>query len=64
MDDWRRFAQQMASLARDLLSQESLHDTLDRITASATELVEDCDAAASSSCGAPRCSPWPPPNRW
>ncbi|EFD64784.1 conserved hypothetical protein [Streptomyces lividans TK24] len=45
MDDWRRFAQQMASLARDLLSQESLHDTLDRITASATELVEDCDAA-------------------
>ena len=45
MDDWRGFAQQMASLARDLLSQESLHDTLERITASATELVEDCDAA-------------------
>ncbi|MFD5650477.1 MULTISPECIES: GAF and ANTAR domain-containing protein [unclassified Streptomyces] len=45
MDDWRGFAQQMASLARDLLSQESLHDTLERITASATELVDDCDAA-------------------
>ncbi|XKK61010.1 GAF and ANTAR domain-containing protein [Streptomyces sp. ARC32] len=45
MDDWRGFAQQMASLARDLLAQESLNDTLERITASATELVEDCDAA-------------------
>ncbi|MFG3335078.1 GAF and ANTAR domain-containing protein [Streptomyces tendae] len=45
MDDWRGFAQQMASLARDLLAQESLNDTLRRITASATELVADCDAA-------------------
>ncbi|MFG2682227.1 GAF and ANTAR domain-containing protein [Streptomyces sp. NPDC048392] len=45
MDDWREFAQQMASLARDLLAQESLDDTLERITASATELVDDCDAA-------------------
>ncbi|MYS54885.1 antitermination regulator, partial [Streptomyces sp. SID6013] len=45
MDDWRGFAEQMASLARDLLAQESLNDTLGRITASATELVEDCDAA-------------------
>ncbi|NEB12573.1 GAF and ANTAR domain-containing protein [Streptomyces coelicoflavus] len=45
MDDWRGFARQMASLARDLLAQESLNDTLARITASATELVEDCDAA-------------------
>lgn len=45
MDDWRGFAQQMASLARDLLSQESVKDTLERITSSATELVEGCDAA-------------------
>ncbi|KOX40834.1 GAF and ANTAR domain-containing protein [Streptomyces ardesiacus] len=45
MDDWRGFAEQMASLARDLLAQESLNDTLERITASATELVADCDAA-------------------
>ncbi|WP_399881239.1 GAF and ANTAR domain-containing protein [Streptomyces sp. BBFR51] len=43
--DWRGFAQQMASLARDLLAQESLNDTLERITGSATELVEGCDAA-------------------
>ncbi|GAA2585408.1 MULTISPECIES: GAF and ANTAR domain-containing protein [Streptomyces] len=45
MDDWRGFAQQMASLARDLLAQESLNDTLERITTAATELVADCDAA-------------------
>ncbi|WP_395576489.1 GAF and ANTAR domain-containing protein [Streptomyces sp. BK79] len=45
MEDWRGFAQQMASLARDLLAQESVNATLERITASATELVEDCDAA-------------------
>ncbi|OVZ99800.1 antitermination regulator [Streptomyces sp. CS113] len=45
MDDWRQFSQQMASLARDLLAQESVNDTLRRITASATELVADCDAA-------------------
>jgi transcriptional regulator with GAF, ATPase, and Fis domain len=45
MDDWRGFAEQMASLARDLLAQDSVNDTLRRITASATELVADCDAA-------------------
>ncbi|MFE0822214.1 GAF and ANTAR domain-containing protein [Streptomyces sp. NPDC058847] len=45
MDDWRGFAEQMASLARDLLAQESVNDTLKRITFSATELVEGCDAA-------------------
>ncbi|MFG3251222.1 GAF and ANTAR domain-containing protein [Streptomyces sp. NPDC048187] len=45
MDDWRDFAQQMASLARDLLAQETLDDTLERITSAATELLEDCDAA-------------------
>ncbi|MER6029937.1 GAF and ANTAR domain-containing protein [Streptomyces sp. NPDC001851] len=43
--DWARFAQQMASMARDLLAQESLGATLERITGSATELVEGCDAA-------------------
>ncbi|MFI8949895.1 GAF and ANTAR domain-containing protein [Streptomyces sp. NPDC053750] len=45
MEDWRRFAQQMASLARDLLAQDSVNDTLERITGAATELVEGCDAA-------------------
>ncbi|MFD9389481.1 GAF and ANTAR domain-containing protein [Streptomyces sp. NPDC060000] len=42
---WDRFAQQMASMARDLLAQESVDATLRRITASATELVDGCDAA-------------------
>ncbi|MFJ3230836.1 ANTAR domain-containing protein [Streptomyces sp. NPDC086787] len=35
----------MASMARDLLTQDSVAATLERITASATELVEGCDAA-------------------
>ncbi|MEU6104317.1 GAF and ANTAR domain-containing protein [Streptomyces flaveolus] len=43
--DWRAFAEEMASLARDLLAQESVRDTLERITGAATELVEGCDAA-------------------
>ncbi|MGW2516174.1 GAF and ANTAR domain-containing protein [Streptomyces sp. NPDC001617] len=43
--DWERFAQQMASMARDLLAQDSVTATLERITASATELVDGCDAA-------------------
>ncbi|MFD8394630.1 GAF and ANTAR domain-containing protein [Streptomyces sp. NPDC059680] len=43
--DWSRFAQQMASMARDLLAQDSVGATLERITASATELVAGCDAA-------------------
>ncbi|MET9831577.1 GAF and ANTAR domain-containing protein [Streptomyces sp. NPDC006385] len=43
--DWGRFARQLASLARDLLAQDSVDATLDRITASATELVGGCDAA-------------------
>ncbi|CAL9278510.1 GAF and ANTAR domain-containing protein [Streptomyces sp. SudanB91_2054] len=41
--DWREFAQQLASLARDLLAQESVEATLERITSAATELVEGCD---------------------
>ncbi|SEG95554.1 GAF domain-containing protein [Actinacidiphila yanglinensis] len=36
----------MASMARDLLAQDSVDTTLERITASATELVDGCDAAA------------------
>lgn len=43
--DWARFAQDMAAIARDLLAQESVDATLERITGSATELVEGCDAA-------------------
>ncbi|MGK9461338.1 GAF and ANTAR domain-containing protein [Streptomyces sp. G6] len=43
--DWRYFAQQMASLARDLLAQETVDATLERITQAATELVEGCDEA-------------------
>ncbi|MFI7388685.1 GAF and ANTAR domain-containing protein [Streptomyces sp. NPDC049813] len=43
--DWQLFAQQMATMARDLLAQSSEADTLERVTQSATELVEGCDAA-------------------
>ncbi|WP_225827574.1 GAF and ANTAR domain-containing protein [Streptomyces naphthomycinicus] len=43
--DWREFAQQMASMSRELLAQSSVEDTLTCITSSATELVEGCDAA-------------------
>ncbi|MFF4014945.1 GAF and ANTAR domain-containing protein [Streptomyces sp. NPDC001843] len=43
--DWRTFAQQMASMARLLLAEESVGATLARITSSAVELVEGCDAA-------------------
>ncbi|QFR02374.1 GAF and ANTAR domain-containing protein [Streptomyces phaeolivaceus] len=35
----------MASMAREFLAQPSVASTLERITASATELVEGCDAA-------------------
>ncbi|MET8449103.1 GAF and ANTAR domain-containing protein [Streptomyces sp. NPDC005209] len=43
--DWRTFAEQMATMARDLLAQDSVQATLERITHSATELVDGCDAA-------------------
>ncbi|MET9392211.1 GAF and ANTAR domain-containing protein [Streptomyces sp. NPDC006624] len=43
--DWRSFAQQMASVARDLLAQDSVGSTLARITRSAVERVPGCDAA-------------------
>lgn len=42
---WREFAQQMASMARSLLAQTSVDDTLKSITSSAITLVEGCDAA-------------------
>jgi hypothetical protein len=34
--DWKRFAQQMASMARNLLAQDSVNAALEWITASAT----------------------------
>ncbi|MFJ2728943.1 GAF and ANTAR domain-containing protein [Streptomyces collinus] len=43
--DWRGFAEQMATLARELLAQSSVEDTLACITSSAVELVEGCDTA-------------------
>ncbi|MFD9093110.1 ANTAR domain-containing protein [Streptomyces collinus] len=43
--DWRTFAQQMATMARDLLAQDSVRATLERITSSAVELVQGCEAA-------------------
>ena len=43
--DWRAFAERMAALARDLLAQDTVTETLERITRSATELVPGCDAA-------------------
>ncbi|MFD5403163.1 ANTAR domain-containing protein [Streptomyces griseorubiginosus] len=43
--DWSVFAQQMAGMARNLLAQDSVAGTLDRISASATELVEGCTSA-------------------
>lgn len=43
--DWQVFAQSMATMARDLLAQDSVTATLEKITACATELVEGCDAA-------------------
>ncbi|SCK14938.1 GAF and ANTAR domain-containing protein [Streptomyces sp. WMMB 322] len=43
--DWERFAAHMGAMARDLLEQGSVDTTLERITASATEIIEGCDAA-------------------
>lgn len=43
--DWQEFAQRMAAMARDLLAQDSVGATLDRITASAVALVDGCEAA-------------------
>ncbi|MFD6418795.1 GAF and ANTAR domain-containing protein [Streptomyces sp. NPDC060194] len=43
--DWHKFAQQMSAMAHDLLMQPTVDSTLERITASASDLVEGCDAA-------------------
>ncbi|MYU06096.1 ANTAR domain-containing protein [Streptomyces sp. SID8366] len=43
--DWQQFGHQMASMARDLLAQPSVDATVKRITDSAHDLVEGCDAA-------------------
>ncbi|MEU6058767.1 GAF and ANTAR domain-containing protein [Streptomyces sp. NPDC047097] len=43
--DWAEFARRMATLARDLLAQPSVDATLKRITESAVELMDGCDAA-------------------
>ncbi|MHB9863823.1 GAF and ANTAR domain-containing protein [Streptomyces sp. YIM S03343] len=43
--DWRGFAERMATMARDLLAQDSVDATLERITRTATEVVEGCDAS-------------------
>lgn len=43
--DWRVFAREMASMARDLLAQDSVEATLGQITRAAVELVSGCDAA-------------------
>ncbi|MFJ2926728.1 GAF and ANTAR domain-containing protein [Streptomyces massasporeus] len=43
--DWREFAREMASMARDLLAQDSVGTTLEHITGAATQHVTGCDAA-------------------
>jgi GAF domain-containing protein len=43
--DWRAFAGGLAEMARELLAQNSVETTLERITASAVGLVPGCDAA-------------------
>ncbi|WP_420855489.1 hypothetical protein [Streptomyces humi] len=61
--DWSRFAHQMATMARDLLAQETMEATLERITASATELVDGCDAAVHRRGGPRRAEPLLPQAR-
>ncbi|MFI5662586.1 GAF and ANTAR domain-containing protein [Streptomyces sp. NPDC051684] len=43
--EWREFALNMASMARELLAQESVDATLRKITTWAVDQVEGCDAA-------------------
>ncbi|MFJ1804472.1 GAF and ANTAR domain-containing protein [Streptomyces sp. NPDC088180] len=43
--DWERFARQTAAMSHDLLEQDTVAGTLERIAGSATELVDGCDAA-------------------
>ncbi len=43
--DWREFAVQLASTARELLAQDSVDGTLRKVTESATRLIDGCEAA-------------------
>ncbi|MEU9439919.1 GAF and ANTAR domain-containing protein [Streptomyces sp. NPDC048304] len=43
--DWERFAERLAVLARELLEQDSVQATLDRIASAAVEIVDGCEAA-------------------
>lgn len=43
--EWQNFAERMASMARDLLRQESVDATLRQIVASTVDLVDGCDSA-------------------
>lgn len=42
---WEQFAVALAEMARDLLAQDSVQDTLDRIVDHATVLINGCDDA-------------------
>ncbi|WP_393100127.1 GAF domain-containing protein [Streptomyces sp. LN325] len=42
---WEQFAVALAEMARDLLAQDSVQDTLDRIVEHATVLINGCDDA-------------------
>ncbi|MEU7338380.1 MULTISPECIES: GAF and ANTAR domain-containing protein [unclassified Streptomyces] len=42
---WEQFAVALAEMARDLLAQDSVQGTLDRIVEHATVLIKDCDDA-------------------
>lgn len=42
---WEQFAVALAEMARDLLAQDSVQDTLDRIVDHATVLINECDDA-------------------
>ncbi|MFF6999669.1 GAF and ANTAR domain-containing protein [Streptomyces sp. NPDC008313] len=44
-DDWERFSVALAEMARDLLAQESVQATLDRIVEHAKLLIKGCDEA-------------------
>jgi len=44
-EDWERFAVALADMARDLLAQDSVQATMDRIVEHATLLIDGCDEA-------------------
>ena len=43
--DWQDFAVRLASTARELLAQDSVDGTLDKVTHSAVDLIDGCTAA-------------------